>query len=57
MEKAGDERDAPDPNDCFLAIRPSTSGRFLSFAHVKVRPQKRTQVQVADRGPRPVARG
>jgi hypothetical protein len=30
-EKAGDERDAPDPNDFFLAIRPSTSGRKRRF--------------------------
>jgi len=27
MEKAGDERDAPDSNDCFLPIHPSASGR------------------------------
>jgi len=34
LEKAGDERDAPDPNDCFLPI---TSVGFGSYAVVRLR--------------------
>jgi len=39
LEKAGDERDAPDPNDCFLPI---TSVGFGSYAVVRLREFLRT---------------